>query len=118
MSPSTQQLVGLGAQNVCVNDPARFARGHDDDFEKATGSVRTDDQHPDLVAVVLLAHNPVISNRVEGILVRDALLGDYGSRCPAAVNSRYHSSRESVTSDPAADSATRSGLVVPSTTCI
>jgi hypothetical protein len=40
----------------------------------------------------------------------------YGTLCPAAVNRRYHSSRLSRTSEPATDSATRPGLVVPSTT--
>jgi hypothetical protein len=41
-----------------------------------------------------------------------------GRMCPAAVNRRYHSSRVSGTAEPAADSVTRPGLVVPSTTCI
>ena len=35
---------------------------------------------------------------------------------PAAVSSRYHSGRLSTTSEPAAASATRAALVVPSTT--
>ena len=38
--------------------------------------------------------------------------------CPAARNSSYHSARVRGMSDPCAAPATRSGLVVPSTTCM
>jgi hypothetical protein len=50
---------------------------------------------------------------------RDARpMADQGRICPAPRNSRYHSGRESITSEPAAASLTRVGLVVPRTTCM